>query len=132
MSTGFAAIGTVYGVGGIKSPLPNTRGFSFSSPVVGGVKVSAETGFTFTKTAAKHFDDIIVKNGWLNGKPSRPYMNSPLTIREIIATGKGLPDASAKGALSFKVPGRFRGSKGTWELVVDPVKRHIYHFNFVN
>ncbi len=55
----------------------------------------------------------------------------PLTIKEIMATGKGIPDATAKGALNFRVPGTFRGSQGTWELVVDPNKNLIYHFNFV-
>ncbi|WP_157445780.1 hypothetical protein [Chryseobacterium indologenes] len=57
-------------------------------------------------------------------------MRSPLLIQEIIATGKGIPDATAKGALNFRVPGTFR-SNGTWELVVDTSKNLIYHFNFV-
>ncbi len=91
---------------------------------------SSAKGFTYTKTAAKHFDDIVTK-GANKGQLARPYMNSPLTIKEIMATGKGIPDATAKGALNFRVPGTFRGSQGTWELVVDPNKNLIYHFNFV-
>ena len=97
---------------------------------LGNAARAGSKGFTFTKTAAKHFDDIVTK-GANKGQLSRPYMNSPLTIKEIMATGKGIPDATAKGALNFRVPGTFRGSQGTWELVVDPNKNLIYHFNFV-
>jgi len=58
-------------------------------------------------------------------------MNSPLTIQEIIATGKGVPDPGGiPGALRFDVPGAFRRSAGTWELVVHPETKMIYHFNF--
>ena len=86
--------------------------------------------FTFTKSAGKHITEFI-KSGENAGRLARPYMRSSLTIQEIIATGKGIPDATAKGALNFRVPGTFRGSSGTWELVVDTNKNLIYHFNFV-
>jgi RHS repeat-associated protein len=86
--------------------------------------------FTFTKSAGKHFTDI-VKSGENASRLARPYMRSSLIIQEIIATGKGIPDATAKGALNFRVPGTFRGSNGIWELVVDTNKNLIYHFNFV-
>jgi len=86
--------------------------------------------FTFTKSAGKHFTEII-KSGENASRLARPYMRSSLIIQEIIATGKGIPDATAKGALNFRVPGTFRGSNGTWELVVDINKNLIYHFNFV-
>jgi RHS repeat-associated protein len=126
--------------GGMGSLLLNKRKWDLASYVpwfvwlkwTRAAKGVTQGGYTFTKSAAKHFDDIVTKNGWVNGGPARPYMNSPLTIKEIMATGKGIPDATAKGALNFKVPGTFRGSNGTWELVVDPVKNHIYHFNFVH
>ena len=96
-----------------------------------GLTARGVGGFKYTKTAAKHLTDV-VKKGAHKGKLARPYMNSPLTIQEIMATGKGVPDAYAKGALNFKVSGTFRGSKGTWELVIDPNKNLIYHFNFVH
>ncbi|MDQ0593694.1 RHS repeat-associated protein [Chryseobacterium ginsenosidimutans] len=63
--------------------------------------------FTFTKSAGKHFTEII-KSGENASRLARPYMRSSLTIQEIIATGKGIPDATAKGALNFRVPGTFR------------------------
>ena len=85
--------------------------------------------YEYTKIAGKHLYEV-VKKGEHAGELSRPYMQSPLTIREIISTGKGIPDATAKGALNFRVPGAFRGSNGTWELVIDINKNKIYHFNF--
>lgn len=87
-------------------------------------------GFTFTETAAKHFDKVVKKNGWYNGKAARSYMDSPLTIREIMSTGKGIPDATFKGGMNWRVPGTFRGAQGTWELGVNPETNVVYHFFF--
>jgi hypothetical protein len=85
--------------------------------------------YTFTKSAGKHLDEV-VQRGKYKGEFVRPYMRSPLTIQEIMATGKGVADATAQNALNFKVPGAFRGATGTWELVVDPEKKIVYHFLF--
>ena len=41
------------------------------------------------------------------GRLSRPYMRSPLIIKEIISTKEGIPDATAKGALNYRAPGTF-------------------------
>lgn len=50
---------------------------------------------------------------------TRPFINSPLTIREIMSTGSGVPDpGGAAGAVRWDVPGTFQGSPGTWQLVV--------------
>jgi RHS repeat-associated protein len=87
-------------------------------------------GFKYMKTAGNHIKDI-VKRGPHKGQLVRPYMNSPLAIKEIISSGKGVADKFVPGALRFDVPGTFRGSKGTWELVVDLGNKTIYHFNFV-
>jgi hypothetical protein len=58
-------------------------------------------------------------------------MTSPHTIQEIVATGRGVPDpGGVPGALRFDVPGTFRGSEGTWELIVHPETKTIYHFLF--
>lgn len=89
----------------------------------------ANIGYQFTKTAAKHLDEVITK-GEYAGQLLRPYMRSPLTVQEIMSTGEGILDATAKGALNYRVPGTFRGSNGIWELVIDPAKNLIYHFNF--
>jgi hypothetical protein len=87
--------------------------------------------YTYTKTAGNHIFDTI-KEGPLKGTMSRPYMNSPLTVQEIQAAGKPIPDPGGiPGALRYDVPGHFRGAQGRWELVVDPKSRTIFHFLFI-
>lgn len=54
-------------------------------------------------------------------------MNSSLTIQEIMQAGKGIPDATFKGGLNWKVPGAFRGAQGIWELGINPETKVIYH-----
>ena len=87
--------------------------------------------YTFTKSAGKHLSDIVTK-GSNKGQLARPYMNSPLTIQEIMSTGKGTLDATFKGGVNWKVPGTFRGSQGIYELGINPNTNVIYHFNFVH
>jgi RHS repeat-associated protein len=61
----------------------------------------------------------------------RPYLNSPLTLREIMAAGRPIPDpGGVAGALRWDVPGAFRGSAGTWELVVNPQTNTVLHWLF--
>ena len=98
--------------------------------VAGKVASRAEISeYVYTKTAAKHFSDI-VKKGTYKGEMVRPYMNSPLTIQEIMQAGKGTPDATFKGGVNWKVPGVFREAQGIWELGINPKTKVIYHFNF--
>jgi len=97
----------------------------------GGEAAAEEGVYTYTKSAENHLNEL-VKRGEHAGKLTRPYMRSPLAIKEIMATGQGVADKSAAGALRYAVPGTFRGSAGTWELVVNPQTNLIYHFNFVN
>jgi hypothetical protein len=86
--------------------------------------------FTYSNTAARHFTES-VKHGPNAGRLSRPYMNSPLTINEIMAAGKPIPDPRGMpGGLRWDVSGTFRGSEGIWELVVNPETEVIVHFNF--
>ncbi|MGS2765240.1 hypothetical protein [Sinomicrobium sp. M5D2P9] len=93
--------------------------------------VATKGGYTFTKSAGKHLTEV-VKRGENAGQLARPYMKSPLTIQEIMSTGKGIPDATFKGGMNWKVPGTFRGSEGIWELGINPKTNVIYHFNFVH
>jgi hypothetical protein len=86
--------------------------------------------FRYTKTASKHFAEVVTR-GQYKGKLSRPYMGSPITVNEIMASNIPVPDPGGlAGGLRWNVPGRFRGTEGTWELVVDPESKIIYHFNF--
>jgi len=85
----------------------------------GGAAEAVKVGeYTLTQTITKHL-------------ASRPYYQSPLTLREIMAAGKPIPDpGGVAGALRWDVPGAFRGSAGTWELVVDPQSKTILHWLF--
>ena len=65
-----------------------------------------------------------------SGRLSRPYMNSPLTVNEIMASGPGTPDATFPGGLNWRAPGTFRGTEDIWELGINPQTKVIYHFNF--
>jgi len=87
--------------------------------------------FQYARAAGNHVTDIVL-SGESKGLLARPYMTSQQTIEEIIATGRGVPDPHGiPGVLRFDVPGTFRGSKGIWELVLNPETKMIYHFNFV-
>lgn len=85
--------------------------------------------YSFTKSAGKHLSEI-VKHGENAGKLARPYMQSPLTIQEIMSISKGVPDATFKGGMNWRVPGMFRGLQGIWKLGINPETKVIYHFNF--
>ena len=87
--------------------------------------------FTYTESVAKHFFDF-VKSGTNVGLLSRPYLSSGTLIEEIMASGKGVVDATFKGGMNWKVAGTFRGSQGIWELGINPETKVIYHLNFVH
>ncbi|WP_370900941.1 hypothetical protein [Chryseobacterium gossypii] len=86
--------------------------------------------YTFSKHAGKHLNEV-VQRGENAGLLSRPYMRSPFTIKNIMSTGNGVPDATWPGGMNWKVPGTFRGSEGIFELGINPETNVIYHFNFV-
>jgi hypothetical protein len=80
--------------------------------------------FQLTGTNAAHAAERLP-----NGQLVRPYMTSPNTIEEIMATGAGKADPQGvAGALRWDVPGTFRGNEGAWELVVRD--NEILHFLF--
>lgn len=78
--------------------------------------------YTLTQGVYKHLIEL-----------DRPFLKSPLLIKEIISTGKYGPDPKGllTNALYYRVPGAFSGTEGTWQLLVDPATKTIYHFNFV-
>lgn len=84
-----------------------------------------------TQTVANHLTDV-VKSGVYKGQLARPYLNSTLTVGEIMAAKPPVADPSGiPSAVRWDVPGAFRGSSGTWELVVDSMTKTILHYNFV-
>lgn len=87
-------------------------------PIVGVEANAARAEYNLTRTVEGNL-------------ASRPYLNSPLTMGEIRATGRGVPDPGGiPGALRYDVPGSFNGSQGTYELVVHPDTNTVYHFLF--
>jgi hypothetical protein len=89
--------------------------------------------YTLTGTVAGHLSDTVGGVGDYSGSLARPYIQSPSTINEIVSTGQGVPDPGGlAGALRYDVPGTFRGSSGTWQLVINPDTKVVYHFNFVS
>jgi RHS repeat-associated protein len=73
--------------------------------------------YTTTKTVA-------------NNLLTRPYINSPSTITNIMKSGRGAADAFFEGGMNYKVPGFFNGSNGVFELGINPETRTVYHFLF--
>lgn len=94
-----------------------------------GGEVGKQFTYTFTESASRHISEVEL-SGKFAGLLKRPYMNSPSLIQEIMSAGKGVPDATFKGGMNWKVPGTFRGSQGTWELGINPKTKVIYHFQF--
>lgn len=94
-------------------------------------KTVIQTEYTFTKSVAMHLREMVVHGGSA-GQLRRPYMRSSMMVNEIMASGKGVADATFKGGKNWRVPGAFRGSTGIWELGINPKTNVIYHFNFTN
>jgi hypothetical protein len=83
---------------------------------------------SMTNTVQNEAADF-AKNGSLN----RPYISSPLTIQNIVDSA--LPVADPGGvptAVRWDAPGTFRGSPGTYQLVIDAKTNTILHFMFTS
>ncbi|WP_299362482.1 RHS repeat-associated core domain-containing protein [Winogradskyella sp.] len=107
---------------------PGAASGIFGGYVMSGVRVSSLiytswnripdiSGYTTTRTVA-------------NNLASRPFINSPHTIRNIISTGRGVPDEFFKGGRNWVTPGTFNGSEGIFELGMNTSTKVIYHFMF--
>jgi hypothetical protein len=84
-------------------------------------------GLQFTATVEQHASEL-TKAGVL----SRPYLQSSLTIQNIISAVQPVTDpGGVEGALRWDAPGTLNGTQGTWELVIDTTTNRILHFNFV-
>ncbi|MDA8221003.1 MAG: hypothetical protein M0Z35_04620 [Desulfitobacterium hafniense] len=103
----------------------------------GGTKGAGKTlnasELKMSNTVQNHMNDII-KKGANKGDLARPYIDSngtTLLVDEIMKGGTPVKDTVLKNGLRWDVEGTFRGSTGTWELVVDSSSNTIVHFNFV-
>ncbi|KER00991.1 hypothetical protein [Photorhabdus temperata] len=89
------------------------------------VRINA-SNLKLTKTVENHLIDINKA-----GDRVRPYGNSRALIQEIMDSK--LPSTDPRGvlgALRWDVLGMMNGSKGTYELVVDPNTNTVLHFLF--
>jgi hypothetical protein len=88
-----------------------------------GITETLSGDFNLTGTVAKEIG-------------TRPYLKSPLTIREIMAGGKPIPDPGIAGkpgipgGLRWDVPGAWGKTSGTWEVVYDPKTNTVVHMLF--
>ena len=86
-----------------------------------------------SQTVLNHMNEI-VKKGPNAGQLSRPYINSEgttLLLKVLMESSDPVQDSILKSGLRWDVEGIFRGSAGTWELVVDTSTNTVVHFNFV-
>ncbi len=86
-----------------------------------------------SQTVQNHMNDVIKKEPNA-GQLSRPYIDSDSTtllLKEIMESANPVPDAVLQSGLRWDVSGTFRGSTGTWELVVDMSTNTVVYFNFV-
>jgi len=68
-----------------------------------------------------------------DGTLTRPYINSPLTIQNIIDSAAPTADpGGVSSAVRWDAPGTFNGSSGTYELVIDSKTNTILHFVFTS
>lgn len=96
--------------------------------------ISGASELKMTQTVQNHMNDF-VKSGAAKGELSRPYLNSnesTLLLKEIMSGGNPVKDLTLKNGLRWDVAGTFRGSQGTWELVVNVDTNTIVHWNFVS
>lgn len=86
-----------------------------------------------SRTVQNHMNEV-VKRGPYAGQLSRPYIDSNgtrLLLKEIMQAVAPVSDTILEKGLRWDVAGTFRGTSGTWELVVDTSTNVIVHFNFV-
>jgi hypothetical protein len=84
------------------------------------------TSLKLSDTVRNHLDDLT-----RGGASARPYIDSPLTIGEIIqASDPVLDPGGLPGGLRWDVAGAFNGSEGVWELVIDTETNTVVHYLF--
>jgi RHS repeat-associated protein len=117
-------------IDGAVNPCPTADPGAFKAGRYAGYLATMIPGFTLTRTVANDAEMLITR-GPLTGELARPYINSPLLANEIMQAAPGVPDpGGVPGALRWDVPGTFRGTEGTYELVYDPATNTILHFLF--
>jgi hypothetical protein len=106
---------------------------AYNAGEVSGVLLHAAIGAGLALEAAAVTSEYTLTQTVENNLATRPYLNSPLLVKEIESTGLGVPDPGGiPGALRYDVPGGFNKSEGIFQLVIHPETNTIYHFLFTS
>jgi hypothetical protein len=94
------------------------------------VKIDASQ-LKLTDIVSRHIDELVEK-GEHKGEWARPFTDSRSVTQAIIDSGTPRPDpGGVPGALRWDLPSAVTHSgPGMWELVVDPQRMLVLHFNF--
>lgn len=100
-------------------------------PVVGALITGAKTAWAYISILGANAAGALQRTATvMNNIASRPYINSSLTVREIMMAGTPTRDAFLQNGLKWVVEGAFNGSPGIYELVIDANTQTIVHFLF--
>jgi hypothetical protein len=135
-----AAAGAVIGLTGGAAAgvvLAGSATASTGAVVAGATTIVATGGVGVTGALAKTVDHL-VKNAQslqrtatvMNNVATRPYINSTQTIQQIMRATAPIKDAGTTNGLKWVVEGTFNGSKGFYELVINPDTMTILHYVF--
>lgn len=116
MATTMAATILIAGVGG--------------GAFVGGAKVFQAVKITVRASQARKTEGVLRQTSGVAKHNNRPYVSSRLLIKEIMATKPIKDPKGAKCAVAWAAKGSFNGRRGTYNLVVHPKSKTIYHFQF--
>ena len=109
-----------------------SRIVSAAVKVVGKVKAGAQTTVLAYRAhrARRVVNSLRYTNSAYKVSSKRSYQNSRLLMREIMR-GRPIRDPQgARGAVAWRVRGKYNGSHGYYHLVVQPRKRRIVHFHY--
>lgn len=131
------------GVGSGGSETPAAVGPNGAYSYDGVLGCCAAPGLTPNRVAdAVDFDNIRFSNTAAGHASSRPYVDSPLTLQEIVRSADPIPDPGGlPNGWRWEVPGSTARSgsytdvsrnttHGTWEVVIDLDTNTVVHFLF--
>ena len=109
-------------------------GLSVTAIIIAGVHYAFEQFSDVTNKGNSELEKNVKVGNWTYSdnayKGDRAYQDSPNTIQSIINSGPPEMDPRGSNGLWWKVEGNFNGSSGTYELLLSPDEKTIWHFLF--
>ena len=137
---GGAAIGGAIGLTGGAATGVLVAGSATASTgaVIAGASTIAVAGGTGATGALAKTVDSLVNNAdklqrtvtVMKNVTTRPYIDSTQTIQQIMKAASPIKDLGTINGLKWVVEGGFNGSKGVYELVINPDTMTILHYVF--